>query len=499
LADTLLSLTGITKSFGPVQVLGGIDLAIPRGQVLGLLGENGAGKSTLMNIVSGRHMPDSGSMTLEGEGFSPRSVAEGIDKGIRFVHQELSLAGALTVAENLFLGSYLAGPLGFIDRRGMRQRARGLLASVGLADLDPDTAVGRLRAGEQQLIEIAKALVTRPKLLILDEPTSSLTPVEAARLFALVGDLSAQGTAVIFITHRLEEALANCHRIIVLRDGRLVSDEAAKQTTRDRLISHMVGRKEVFSYRGRGAILTEKPRARIEGLTDGDVLHPVTLDVAAGEVLGLFGLLGSGRTEFLETLYGFRRRAAGRVEIDGAVLTGGTVQQSVAKGIVLVPEGRKTRGILPSHSVRRNISVSSLGALSSLGFVRAGEERREADALARKLGIRMASPLQLITSLSGGNQQKALFARSLEAKPKLMLLDEPTHGVDVGAKSDIYDIIHGFAEQGLSLIVASSDLAEIMAIADRCAVFSAGEVVGILPRAEMTEEAILRLAFARHV
>ena len=223
MADTLLSLTGITKSFGPVQVLGGIDLAIPRGQVLGLLGENGAGKSTLMNIVSGRHMPDSGSMTLEGEGFSPRSVAEGIDKGIRFVHQELSLAGALTVAENLFLGSYLAGPLGFIDRRGMRQRARGLLASVGLADLDPDTAVGRLRAGEQQLIEIAKALVTRPKLLILDEPTQGLSDAEIEGFIRLVRDVAKEET-VLLIEHNMPLVMELAHRITVLDRGSILAE-----------------------------------------------------------------------------------------------------------------------------------------------------------------------------------------------------------------------------------------------------------------------------------
>lgn len=496
--DVLITLRDITKSFGPVRVLEGINLDIRCGEILGLLGENGAGKSTLMNIVSGQYRCDGGYLTLENAPFRPISVAEGIAAGIRFVHQELSLAGSLSVAENLFLGDYLSTPLGFVDRGAMAQRAVGLLESVGLGELDPKTKVSTLRAGEQQLVEIAKAMVMKPQLLILDEPTSSLTPNEAAHLFKLVHELAEQGTSVIFITHRLEEALVHCDRIVVLRDGKLVSDEPAAETTRDRLIHHMVGRESIFTWRGREPAQQATPRARIIGLSDGDVLAPISLDVAEGEVLGLFGLLGSGRTEFLETLYGYRAMAAGRVEIDGQVLPSVSIASSVAAGIALVPEGRKTRGILPTHSVRQNISVSSIRDFSSAGFIRRADEARASDGLADQLGIRMASPLQIITSLSGGNQQKAIFARALQFAPKLLLLDEPTHGVDIGAKSDIYNIINSLANDGLSLIVASSELVEIMAIADRCAVFSGGELEAVLDRNEMTEEAILRHAFSKH-
>ncbi|WP_210527308.1 sugar ABC transporter ATP-binding protein [Rubellimicrobium arenae] len=495
----LIALSGISKSFGPVQVLTGIDLVIEPGQVVGLLGENGAGKSTLMNVVSGRHRPDGGRMELDGAAFAPGSVAQGIASGIRFVHQELSLAPSLSVAENLFLGNYLSRRSGFVDRKAMRSRARTLLEAVGLGDVDPGLAVSHLRAGEQQLVEIAKAMVTRPRLLILDEPTSSLTPAEAGRLFALVRDLARAGTSVIFITHRIEEALANCDRIVVLRDGRLVSDQSARETSRDELIRHMVGREALFAYRGGGRPgAGAQPRARIQGLTDGTHLAPISLDVAPGEVVGLFGLLGSGRTEFLETLYGFRPHKGGSVEIDGTPIVLGSVAAAVAAGITLVPEGRKTRGIFPTHSVRRNISASSLARLSPMGFVRAGQEREETDRLSSDLGIRMHSAQQAITTLSGGNQQKAIFARAMEAKPRLLLLDEPTHGVDVGAKADIYDIIHQLAREGLSLIVASSELTEILAIADRCLVMSAGEQVAILDRDEMSEETILRHAFTRH-
>jgi ribose transport system ATP-binding protein len=494
---SLLSINAISKSFGPVRVLGEVTMQVSAGQVIGLLGENGAGKSTLMNVVSGRYAPDSGTMALDGQPFAPTTISDGINAGIRFVHQELSLAGAMSVAENLFLGNYVSGKFGFINRKSMSEHAAQLLAKVGLANINPDTPAGQLRAGEQQLVEIAKAMVSQPRLLILDEPTSSLTPVEAARLFSLVRNLAAAGTSVIFITHRLEEALANCHRIVVLRDGNLVSDDVAASTTRDRLIHHMVGREAIFGYRGRGEIAGASPRLRVRGLTDGSVLHPVDLDVARGEVLGLFGLLGAGRTEFLETLYGYRAVAKGTVEIDGSPVRLGSICHSVEAGMALVPEGRKTRGILPKHTVRRNISLSSLKAMSFAGFVRKDVEAETSASFARDLGIRMASDQQEIPSLSGGNQQKAILARALSSNPKLLLLDEPTHGVDVGAKSDIYDIIRRLAEAGLSLIVASSELPEIMAIADRCAVFSAGELVGNLPRQDMNEKNILNLAFLR--
>ncbi len=495
----LLSIDSFSKAFGPVQVLKGISLDLYAGEVLGLLGENGAGKSTLMNLVSGRHKPTGGAMRLAGADFAPESVAEGIATGIRFVHQELSLAASLSVAENLFLGDYLSNSAGFIDRQAMVARASGLLDTVGLSSVDPSTPVGRLRAGEQQLVEIAKAIVTRPRLLILDEPTSSLTPHESARLFSLVKKLAADGTAVILITHRLEEALAQCSRIVVLRDGMLVSDRTAATTTKEDLIRDMVGRTSVFSWRERAATQTPTPRVKVEGLTDGATLKPVSLDVWPGEVVGLFGLLGAGRTEFLETLYGFRRATGGFVAIDGITIRPGSVARAVAAGIALVPEGRKTRGILPSHSVKRNISLSSLKALSTFGFMKTAAEAEQTNDLALRLGVRMASAEQVIPTLSGGNQQKAILARALMAKPRLLLLDEPTHGVDVGAKSDIYDIIHRLAGEGLSIIVASSELPEIMAIADRCAVFSAGCLVSMLARADMTEETILNLAFQGHL
>ncbi|WP_246018332.1 sugar ABC transporter ATP-binding protein [Pelagibacterium montanilacus] len=495
MSDLLLELRAIEKSFGSVHVLHGVDLDVRRGEVIGLIGENGAGKSTLMNIVAGTLAPSAGTMAFEGRPAQLRSVRDGRAIGISFVHQELSTVGALSIAENIFLGDYRAGPGGFVNYKAIRTEAAQVLERVGLGHIDPRTELGRLRTGEQQLIEIAKAIVEKPRLLILDEPTSSLTPFEAERLFALMKELSDQGTGLILITHRLEEALANCSRIVVLRDGRLISDRASATTGREQLIHDMVGKEATFTYRG-GERGPGEVRLKVEGLKDKGFLAPIDLEVRAGEVVGLFGLVGAGRTEFLETLYGARPRTAGSVTLDGAPVAISEVTDAVKAGLFMLPEGRKSRGILPTHSVERNISISHLGQLARHGFVPGGAEREAAARRAETLNIKMGSIRQPITSLSGGNQQKALFGRALLADPRILLLDEPTHGVDVGAKSEIYDIIHGLADQGLGIIVASSELPEIMALADRCVVFAGGRIAGILSRDQMSDDAILELAFS---
>jgi ribose transport system ATP-binding protein len=494
----IVEIAGIRKSFADVPVLHGVDLRIMPGEIIGLVGENGAGKSTLMNIIAGKLKPSSGTIAFDGRPVELDSIRQGQELGVRFVHQELSTAGALSVAENIFLGRYLANKAGFIDRRRLNDEARKVLDRVGLGHIDPRKPLGSLRSGEQQLVELAKAIAEEPRLLILDEPTSSLTPAEGKRLFELAHELASRQVGMIFITHRLEEALEHCDRIIVLRDGRLIVDLPAKGTKKSDLILHMVGKPATFAYHPHGAI-SDKIRIKVENLADQTHLSGIDLSARGGEIVGLFGLVGAGRTEFLETLYGFRAARSGAVEIDGAPVRLGSVTHAVRAGLFMLPEGRKTRGILPTHSVRRNISVSGLLDFTRLGFVDRQKENGRSGKLADTLNIRMADIRQPITSLSGGNQQKALFARALLARPKVLLLDEPTHGVDVGAKAEIYDIISRLAREGTTVIVASSELPEILAIADRCVVFAGGRVVADLDRSEMTEENILAHAFAMQV
>jgi ribose transport system ATP-binding protein len=490
-------LSNISKSFGSVCVLEDVSLEIHPGEVVGLLGENGAGKSTLMKIVSGEHAPDAGRVEIENQEVRLASVAEGIERGISFVHQELSVVGALSVAENLSLGDLPRSRLGFVDRNRMRELARERLARIGAQSIEAEGEAGMLRAGEQQLVEIARAAARNPQLLILDEPTSSLTPREVESFIEYVETARRAGTAIIFITHRLDEAIRLCDRILVLRNGAIVSEKPAVEVTRDGIISDMTGKPAMFEY-SRSPEAHDRKVLRLDSVGDGDHIQDISLDVAEGEILGLFGLVGAGRTELLETIFGARSLASGRMEFLGEPSVFAKPTEALAKGMAIVPEGRKTAGILPQHSVRSNMSVSSLGTMSPGGFVNRQQEAANSAGYRDSLSIRMADDRQMIGTLSGGNQQKVLFARALMTKPKLLLLDEPTHGVDVGAKSDIYEIVSRAAEDGLAVIMASSEIPEIMALCDRVAVLSLGRLVGVIERSDLTEERLLSLAFEGH-
>ena len=492
----LLQLAGIGKSFGSARVLDGVDLEIAPGEVVGLLGENGAGKSTLMNIVAGALEPDEGRMVFGGAERRFGSIAEGLTAGVAFVHQELSVVGALSVAENLHLGR-MPRRAGLVDRRAMRAAAARMLAEVGAVGIAPHAPAATLRTGEQQLVEIARAAAREPRLLILDEPTSSLTPHEVEGFTGYVRRARAEGTAIIFITHRLEEALALCDRLVVLRNGRIVSARRPEETSKDRIIADMTGKETLFAHPPR----TRAPRRvalRLDGVGDGRHVSGVSLEVRQGEIFGLFGLVGAGRTELLETICGARPRAAGRIELLDEPLAPRSPADALRAGVALVPEGRKTAGILPQHSVRRNASASALRRLSSGGVMRPRDEAERVGDQLSAVRVRMASDVQRITTLSGGNQQKVIFARALLSRPRLLLLDEPTHGVDVGAKAELYEIVRAAAEEGLTVLVASSEIPEIIALCDRAAVLSRGRVTGVLGRNEMDEAHILRLAFAGH-
>lgn len=496
-SHALLSLAGIGKSFGPNQVLNSIDMRVSSGEIVGLLGENGAGKSTLMNIVSGGLRTDDGTFSLDGVEVEFSSVGEAIDAGIAFVHQELSVVEALSVAENLFLGRLPRTRLGTVDFREMRAEAAGMLTNIGATDIDPQRKAGSLRAGEQQLVEIAKAAARHPRLLILDEPTSSLTPHEVEGFKAYVRRAAKEGVAIIFITHRLEEALELCNRILVLRNGNIVAERTATDTSRDQLITDMTGKASLFEHKIRD-VTSKEIAFHADGLSDGDSLREASFDVRKGEIFGLFGLVGAGRTELLELICGARRLQAGQMRLFGEPVRFSSPSESLEAGISLVPEGRKTAGILPQHSVRRNGSASSLRKFAVANIMSNAAEKSEMSRHSASLSIKMEDDLQAITTLSGGNQQKVVFARAFMAGPRLLLLDEPTHGVDVGAKAEIYDIVAAAANRGLTVIVASSEIPEITALCDRVAVLSKGKLVRIFDQGEINEQGLLESAFSEH-
>jgi ABC-type sugar transport system ATPase subunit len=495
--EPLVRARAVAKAFSGNAVLHSVDLDIHPGEVVGLLGENGAGKSTLMHILSGGLRADSGAIELAGQPVQFTSVSDGIDAGISFVHQELSVIGALSVAENLFLGRFPKTGLGFVDYPLMRASSRALLERVGAGHIDPAQEAGVLRAGEQQLIEIAKAAGRKPRLLILDEPTSSLTPHEVKSFFSYVRNARAAGTAIIFITHRLEEALGLCDRLVVLRNGAIVSKRKPAETTREQLIADMTGKPAIYEQKPR-PLEQAQIALSLKNISDGQHIHNISIDVRRGEVLGLFGLVGAGRTELLDVVHGVRRAVSGELSLNGVLFAPNSPSEAVKAGVALVPEGRKTAGILPQHSVRDNAAISSLRRFAGRIFSdRRGESARMA-AFTSSLGIRMANDLQPISTLSGGNQQKVIFARALMADPQLLLLDEPTHGVDVGAKADLYAIISDAAMRGVTVLMASSEVPEILALCDRVAVLSKGRLAGVLAREDMTEDKILTLAFREH-
>ena len=484
-----VELRGIVKSFDGVTVLKKVDFTVTEGEIIGLIGENGAGKSTCMNIIAGELAPNGGEVLIDGRPVRLNGVAAGLEQGIRFIHQELSLVGALTVAENIFLGDYASNRLGFLDRKKLRAAAAETLGRVRASHIDPVARVETLRAGDQQLVEIAKALAHgRPRLLIMDEPTSSLTEHEASALFDLASELAAAGTAIIFITHRLEEIQAISHRVVVLRDGEKVA-ELPVPVSRETMIAQMVGKESAASEPVTRTV-DGGPVLRVNDISDGSLAN-IVFELHRGEILGLFGLVGSGRTELLEILFGIRPKKRGELWLAQSL-------NRKTPSIRMVTESRKTSGILPLHSVADNVAISAWPQLQRGLFINRKDQTALVEDARDRFRIRVARTEQPITSLSGGNQQKALLARAFAAKPDILLLDEPTHGVDVGAKGEIYTLIRQMADAGMAIILASSEVPELMAIVDRCVVLSQQQQAGILTRDQLAEDQLLKLAFSRH-
>jgi ribose transport system ATP-binding protein len=498
-AEALLEATGITKSFGDVHVLKGISFKISAGEILAVMGENGAGKSTLMNILSGVLFADSGQTRLNNTVVVFSTPREANDAGVVMVHQELNIVPDLSVAENVFLGVEPCGALQRMDFGTMRVKTREILSRLA-CELDPMARAGDLRVAEQQVIEIARALVRDARLLILDEPTAALSEKEAAQLFRILEELRQEGLAIIYISHRMDEVFELADRLLVLRDGAVAADEPIGELDRPQVIRHMVGKDvdeffSVYHVPGQELVLSVQNLARPSGSKQNVHLDGIEFDVRRGEIFGVAGLLGAGRTELLEVLAGVCKDPwSGNITLNGEAYRPTNPAQAIRSGVAYITEDRKGNGLVLTRSVADNIALASLNALHTMGWIKTREVEQLAERSMGDLGIRASSIDQIVGHLSGGNQQKVVLGKWLATQPRLLLLDEPTRGIDVGAKSAIYELMSVCATSGVSQILVSSDWPELIALSDRILVLQDGRPAALLEREECTQERLLDFA-----
>ncbi len=493
---SLLAVQGVSKAFAGVKALDKVDFEAHAGEVVALLGENGAGKSTLMKILSGVYRPDEGEIYLGGRRIAPQNPNEAQRLGISIIYQEFNLTPNQSAATNIFLGrepcrgNVLGRPLPWVDRAYMRRKASALLSRVG-AHFSPDALVRDLSVAEQQTVEIAKALGVQAQVVIMDEPTSALGEEEVNALFGIVKNLKSQGLAVIFITHRLEEVFRVADRIIVMRDGRRAGSMPIGEATPDGIISLMVGRALDRSAVHKTQAQTGPAVLEVRGLTRRGAIHDVSFSVRRGEILGMAGLVGAGRTETARAIFGADPLDAGEILIDGKPVTITSPNAAVKAGLALVPENRQKHGLILISTVEQNIALPNLDSLSGRLAVRRGQMRQVVQDYVGRLNIRTPSLFQQVMNLSGGNQQKTVVAKWLASNPKVLILDEPTRGIDVGAKAEVYAIMNRLAEQGIGIIMISSEMPEILSMSDRIVVMHEGGVAAILDRAEASQELIM--------
>lgn len=484
----------IGKSFPGVRALADVGFSVRAGSVHGLLGENGAGKSTMMKILGGEYVPDEGEVAIDGQPMAFRKAADAIAAGVAVIHQELQYVPELSVMENLLLGR-LPTRMGLVDRRRALAYVKESLDALGV-DLDPRAKLKQLSIGQRQMVEIVKAILRDAKILALDEPTSSLSHRETEVLFRLVRDLRAQGKAMIYISHRLDEIFELCDAATIFRDGRKVADfDTLEGVSRDTLVQRMVGRDigDIWGYRPRehGEV-----RLSVKGVTSRIVPQPVSFEVRAGEIVGFFGLVGAGRSEVMRAVYGADKRTAGEVDIDGRTVKAGHIRDAIRQGLVFCPEDRKEEGIIGVRSVAENINISARRNHLSAGlFVNDRVEARTADHYIDRLRIRTPNRRQEIRLLSGGNQQKAVLSRWLAEKDlRVLIVDEPTRGIDVGAKNEIYNVLYELAARGVAVVMISSELPEVLGVSDRVIAMSRGRIVAQFARGEATEANVLAAA-----
>ncbi len=493
-----LELRGIGKTYPGVTALADVDLAVSAGEVVGLIGENGAGKSTLVKILGGVTRPTSGTLRIDGAERDGLTVGEAIAAGIAIVHQELNLFDNLDVAANVFLGREprRGGLLRLIDRPALRAQVQPILDRLGV-EFGPDTPVSELSLAQMQLVEIAKALSLDARLLILDEPTSSLTLTETDRLLRVIRDLKAAGVCVVLISHRLNEVERCADRVVVLRDGRKVGELAKAEIGHAAMIRLMIGRDLKALYlppaTAPGAAMLELEGVRTTAYPD----RTVSLALRRGEILGLAGLVGAGRSELARALFGIDRRVAGVIRLDGETIRIDEPRDAIERGIYLVPEDRKRSGLLLDVSIAENIALPDLASYARVTILRRGAETTNAERQRQRLGIKAPSVATVVGSLSGGNQQKVVLAKWLSMRPRAVIFDEPTRGVDVGAKSEIYGLMRGLADHGVAILMISSDMEEVLGVSDRIAVMHDGAIAGFLDRARFSEHNVLRLAVGK--
>ena len=488
----LLQMRAIAKAFPGVQALDRVDFELLPGEVHVLLGENGAGKSTLMKVLAGIYERDQGEIILQDRPVSIRGLPQAQKLGIRMVLQEFNLVPHLSVAENIVLLNRPEGPLfGPVRFRAMRAEAKAALERLGIR-LNPAALVAELSVAEKQMVEIAKALLDDARILILDEPTAALAEAEVERLFAILRDLKTRGMGIIYISHRFEEIFAIGDRVTVLRDGKYVATYPVREVTRERLIHDMVGR-ELKDFYPKTPAPLGPPVLEVESLSAG-FLQDISFQLHAGEVLGLAGLMGAGRTELVKVLFGAAPLAAGSIKIHGRPATLRHPREAMAAGLALLTEDRKEEGLILPMSLTHNVTLTHLKQMLRRGFISFQKERKRAQGFIEKLRIVPPDVLRLAENFSGGNQQKIVFAKWLGIEPKILLLDEPTRGIDVGAKVEIFELINRFVAQGGAVLFISSELPELLAMADRILVLHQGRITGQLPRAEFSQEKILHYA-----
>ncbi len=492
----LLEARGVRKQFPGVLALDGVSMHVRPGEVLALVGENGAGKSTLMKVLAGIHRPDAGELLMRGQPMHLRGVADAMDRGIVLIHQELNLAENLSIAANIFLGREANRfGVGWLSRAAEREESRKLIASVGL-DASPDRRVETLSPGQKQLVEIARALARSAAVIIMDEPTSSLTQRETERLYEVIDDLKGRGVAVLYISHRLAEVKRVADRVAVLRDGRNAGELSRDQVSHDAMVRLMVGRdlKQLYPRTHKAA---GPERLAAESLTFEGGTKPISFALRGGEIVGMAGLVGAGRTELAEALFGIRRVTGGSVRLDGRPVAIRHPRQAVESGLLLVPEDRRLHGLILGFSIRDNLALPNFDALSALGWVLPGRVNDLSRRMMEKLKVRAYGPLQPAGLLSGGNQQKVVVGKWLARQPRVLIFDEPTRGVDVGARSEIYGLMDQLANEGVAILMISSDMEEVLGMSDRVLVLHEGRLAGELSRAELNEEAVMRLATGR--